>query len=145
MPSDEIYNLRREVLNVTNETLEIFVLAPSKDQNLADLIIGLKRFRNTVRWKWFFQEEKRKKKELTDSPPSQNALNRNFSFNDYDTNENENNNPDKEINEGLKSGLKPAQTTQNAPIGSPEVEGFLHQVEQKFIAQVHGENLSHKK
>ena len=137
--SDEIYNLKREILHVTNETSEKIVLAPSKEQILADLIIGLKRFRNTVRWKWFFQEEKRKKKELKNSPLSQIALNGVFNFNDYNDSIEGNNNPDNDKNEGLKSGLKPVQTTQNAPIGSPEVEEFLYEVEQKLIAQVNEE------
>ena len=67
------------------------------------------------------------------------ALSEIFDFNDYD-----NVNDDKD-NEGLKSGLKAEKTTQDAPIGSPEVEGFLKEIEQQLIAQVNNENYSKKK
>ena len=116
IPSDEIYTLKREVLNVTNETSDKFVFAPTKEQILADLIIGLKRFRNTVRWKWFFLEEKRKKNELENSPLSQNALDSKFSFSDEsdksDVDDNYNNETGiitssdlMKKREGLRSGL----------------------------------------
>ena len=96
-----------------------------------------------------FPEEKRKKNELQNSPLSQIALNGNFSFSLNDENDvnNEEDNSPIIINkdEGLKSGLNPEKTTQDAPIGSPEVEGFLKEVEQKLIAQVNEEDLSLKK
>ena len=71
MPAEEINNLQREVLHVTNETSDKYVLAPNKNQILSDLLIGLKRFRNVVRWKFFFAEKKRTEKELKDSSLSQ--------------------------------------------------------------------------
>ena len=43
-------------------------------------MIGLKRFRNTVRWKWFIVEEKGKKRERDTSPSSLNTLSGKFSF-----------------------------------------------------------------
>ena len=66
---NEMFSLRSGVLNVTSETSDKFVFTPQKDSILGDLLIGLKRFRNTVRWKWFFQEKKRKEKEQDNSPP----------------------------------------------------------------------------
>ena len=45
-------------------------------------------------------------------------------------------------NNGLKSGLAPEKTTQDAPIGSPEVEGFLKEVEIKLIDQINKEDFS---
>ena len=85
------------------------MLAQSKDQILSDLIIGLKRFRNTVRWKWVFQEEKRQKHELRNSPLSQIALDGNFSFNkeSNEINEEDNNPIIIKKDEGLKSGPNP--------------------------------------
>ena len=80
IPANEIPNLKSEVLHVTSETSDKFVFAPQKDSILADLLIGLKRFRNTVRWKWFIVEEKRKKRERDTSPLSQNTLSGKFSF-----------------------------------------------------------------
>ena len=126
-----LYYLQKSVLRVTNETSDKFVPAPSRNQILSDLLIGLKRFRNVVRWKHFFAEKKRKEEELKNSPLSQPAFNNKFSF---ETEENENarqTNP-----EGLKSGLKPANQTQNAPIGSPETESFLKELEETLIKQV---------
>ena len=113
------------------------MFAPTREQILSDLIIGLKRFRNTVRWKWFFLEEKRKKNEIQNSPLSQNALDSNFSFENYSDENDENVDPNiKTINEGLKSGLTPEKTIQDAPIGSPEVESFIKEVEQQLVEKV---------
>ena len=145
IPSDEINTLKREVLYVTNETSDKFVLAPTKEHVLSDLIIGLKRFRNTVRWKCFFQEEKRKKNELQNSPLSQTTLNDKFNFSEENDVDDENVNLNINEEEGLKSGLTPGKTTQNAPIGSPEVESFLKEVEQQLITQVNEEDFSFKK
>ena len=78
-------NLRNEVLHVTSETSDKFVYAPQKDSILVDLLIGLKRFRDTVRWKWYIVEEKRKKKEKDTSPLSQNTLSNKFSYEDSDS------------------------------------------------------------
>ena len=126
-----LYYLQKSVLRVTNETSDKFVPAPSRNQILSDLLIGLKRFRNVVRWKHFFAEKKRKEEELKNSPLSQPAFNNKFSC---ETEENENarqTNP-----EGLKSGLKPANQTQNAPIGSPKTESFLKELEETLVKQV---------
>ena len=49
--------------------------APDRSQIISDLLIGLKRFRNVVRWKYFFAEQKRNEEELQDSPLSQHAFN----------------------------------------------------------------------
>ena len=128
----EILDLTSEVLHVTSETSDKFVFAPHKDSILADLLIGLKRFRNTVRWKWFITEEKRRKREKATSPLSQITLSSNSSSSDEDS-EKENK---KEDEEGLKSGLKSVATVNNAPIGSTEVEAFLKEIEYELIAQV---------
>ena len=121
IPTTEVLNLRSEVLHVTSMTSDTFVFAPQKDSILADFLIGLKRFRNSVRWKWFIAEEKRKKKGESTSPLSQNTLGEKFSFEEC---EDEKEDKNREDDEGLKSGLKSAATTQNTPIGSTEVEGF---------------------
>ena len=38
--------------------------------------------------------------------------------------------------DGLRNGLAPKKNTQDAPIGSPEVEGFLKEVEKQLITIV---------
>ena len=112
-PSEEINHLRREVLHVTSETLDKYVLAPNRNQILSDLLIGLKRFRNVVRWKYFFAEKRRIDKELKDSPLSQTTYD--FKFN-FEIEENETTN-EMFKQDGLNSGLKATNNTQNAPIG----------------------------
>ena len=126
-----LYYLQKSVLRVTNETSDKFVPAPSRNQILSDLLIGLKRFRNVVRWKHFFAEKKRKEEELKNSPLSQPAFNNKFSF---ETEENEN--ARKANSEGLKSGLKPENQTQNDPIRSLETESFLKELGDTLIKRV---------
>ena len=84
IPSEGINHIQREVLHVTSETLDKYLLAPNRNQILSDLLIGLKRFRNAVRWKYFFVEKKRVDKELKDSLLSQNTYNSKFNFEEED-------------------------------------------------------------
>ena len=58
-PLNELNCLRKEVIHVTSETSDKYVQAPDRSQILSDLLIGLNRFRNVVRWKCFFVEKKR--------------------------------------------------------------------------------------
>ena len=46
--------VEQEVLSLMSGTLGKFVPKPKKNEVMADLLIGLKRFRNTLRWKEFF-------------------------------------------------------------------------------------------
>jgi len=139
-PTEQISrtSLEREVLHVTNETSDKFVPAPDRNLVLSDLLIGLKRFRNVVRWKYFFAEKKRVEEESKDSPLSQNAFNSRFSFNEIENEEKAMN------NQSLNSGLKAANTTQNAPIGSPETESFLKELERILITQAAEEKFPKK-
>ena len=77
---------------------------------------------------------------MKNSPLSQIALENKFNFNDYNDENNENDDPNIINNDGLKSGLKPEKTTQDAPSGSPEVEGYIKEVEQQLITIVNEEN-----
>ena len=75
----------KKVKNVTNGTPDKFVftqLFTPREQILSDIFIDLKRFRNIVKWKWVFLEEKRKHNELENSPLSENVLNKKFSISD---------------------------------------------------------------
>ena len=49
--------IERTVQAITSVTSEKFVTTPSRMNVLSDLLIGLKRFRNAIRWKAFFQEK----------------------------------------------------------------------------------------
>ena len=137
-PLDEAICLRKEVLHVTSETSDKYVQAPDRSQILSDLLIGLKRFRNVVRWKWFFAEKKRIEKEAKESPLSQTTFSQKFNFDDEDNEKTK----IKANQEGLNSGLKATNLTQNAPIGSTETEGFLREVERALITQVSESKIS---
>jgi hypothetical protein len=50
-------NLSNELLCLSSEALEKYVPAPHKGQVLQDLLIGIKRFKNAVRWNWFWMEK----------------------------------------------------------------------------------------
>jgi hypothetical protein len=52
-------NLSNEVLCLSSESSEKYVPEPHKGQVLQDLLIGIKRFKNAVRWKWFWMEKAR--------------------------------------------------------------------------------------
>ena len=85
--------VERVVLGVTTETSDKFVPAPKKDEILADLLIGLKRFSNTVRWKEFFQLNPNSNNQPNDPTDSDD---------DFD-------------DVGLSTGLKPSSPTAAPP------------------------------
>ena len=137
-PLDETNNLRKEVLHVTSETSDKYVQAPDRNQILSDLLIGLKRFRNVVRWKWYFAEKKRIEKEAKERLTSQNTFSSKPNIDEEDNEKTK----IKANQEGLNSGLKATNLTQNAPIGSIETEGFLKEVERALITQVSESKIS---
>ena len=55
---EKVDALEDAVLGVTEGILEKFLPAPNRETVINDLLIGLQRFRNTVRWKSFFLAEK---------------------------------------------------------------------------------------
>ena len=89
-------------------------------------MIGLKRFRNTVRWKEFFRLEKLKKLQRNLSPTS--TIN-NF---DFEKGEEEEIVPE---DEGLGTKLKPS-FTKSTPKGSDELETFLRELERKLLSDL---------
>ena len=50
----ELINVSKEVQSTTRGISEKNIPLPNRDSLLSDLLIGLKRFRNVVRWKEFF-------------------------------------------------------------------------------------------
>ena len=108
--------IERAVLAITSVTSEKFVAEPDKSTVLSDLLIGLKRFRNAVRWKAFFQEKAEEQKNKVQS-------------NDNSTIEevsNENAPTIESISNGsLNTNLKAENKSINAPIASKQVEAFL--------------------
>ena len=57
-PDPFSYDLESEVWWITSETSEKYVLATKYNDILSDLFIGIRRFRNSVRWKEFFMINK---------------------------------------------------------------------------------------
>ena len=86
-------------------------------------------------------KEKNREKELKDSSLSQSTYNSKFNFE-----KDENENTPKLLNqEGINSGLKATNNTQNAPIGSPELEGFLRELERTLITQAFEDSKTKRK
>ena len=117
---------KEEVQAITRDTSEKYIIPPNEKQVLGDLLIGLKRFRNTVRWKEFFRLEKLKKLQRNLSPTS--TIN-NF---DFEKGGEEEIVPE---DEGLWTKLKPS-FTKSAPKGSDELETFLRELERKLLSDL---------
>ena len=122
--------IERAVLAITSVTSEKFVTEPDKTTVLSDLLIGLKRFRNAVRWKAFFMEKaeeqknKENKEHSNEHSPIEEASNENAS------------NVDTISNGSLNTNLKAENKSVNAPIASKQVEAFLNETEKSLIEQV---------
>jgi hypothetical protein len=119
-------NLSNEVLCLSSETLEKYVPVPHKGQVLQDLLIGIKRFKYAVRWKWFWMEKARMEKEgILENKVRSTKLKERF----------EQNEPIKEV-QGLGTGLKRTSTANLAPMASPQVEVFLNVVAEQLLMEL---------
>ena len=56
-----LIEVKREVQLITGGTSEKYVPDPEKNKVLSDVLIGIKRFRYNVRWKYYFNERDRLK------------------------------------------------------------------------------------
>jgi len=115
--------LEDEVQCLVGGTSEKFVPEPMGEDITTDLINGLCRFKDAVRWKVYFkllQEEKDK---------------------EYQSNGNIANNTQEEEQEqqphnpGLKTNLKPTKINLSAPRADGETERFLLQLEEEILKQ----------
>ena len=79
------YCVETEVLEITSGTLDNFVPAPTRNQVLSDLLIGLKIFRNSVRWKWFFLSTKDKELTINEFKSNVKAHKLSYLFEDLQT------------------------------------------------------------
>ena len=113
------------VQRITSGVSDNFVPTPKFSKTLEDLLIGLKRFRNSVRWKWFFMEVKRKELEQKSPTSTKHTQQSNFVL----TQETE---EDLIVNLGLETGVKPKQRFTQAPQASLQVEAFLKDVTRSF-------------
>jgi hypothetical protein len=120
-------NLSNEVLRLSSETLEKYVPAPHKGQILQDLLFGIKRFKNAVRWKWFWMEKARMEKEGTLGNKGTGGTKLKDII--------EQDEPIEEI-QGLGTGLKRMSTANLAPMASPQVEVFLDEVAERLLTEL---------
>ena len=112
-------NIEREVLRVTSGISEKFVTAPTRSSSLSDLLIGLKRYKNSIRWKEYFIINK-------ENSDQQNKNNDNNSKNDA---ENSTINLSDVSSSSLNTSLKPKNRQKNAPVGTPQLEVFFDELE----------------
>jgi len=105
-------------------TSEKFVPEPTGENILADVINGLHRFKDAVRWKAFhkcLQEEKDKENQSSTHNTTDNTQ--------------EEEEQQQTHNPGLKTNLKPTKINLAAPRADDEIEGFLQQLEQELLTQ----------
>ena len=119
--------ISEEVQNLVSETSEKYVPQPSKSQILADLLVGLKRFRESVRWKWHWKEQKQIQLEiegkLSNLVNVENEMERMLETKKL-----------KAALEGLGTKLRARHKPQTtAPIASNEVESFLLEEVQRML------------
>ena len=148
------YNLETEARRITSGISDNFVSAPSHSQTLDDLLVGLKRFRNSIRWKWIFLEQKRVRRENSAhfSTDTQEYFHTTTipvtpvePTNTPDPNE-KSENPIPTIipiekrktikthsKVGLGTGIRPKNKINQAPPVSIEIEVFLKEVERSLL------------
>ena len=101
---------------MTSGISEKFVSEPSKANALSDLIIGLKRYKNAIRWKKHFLP---KNSETPDDP----------SETESDNSSVETTNSSIHSANSLNTNLKPKNKSKNAPPGTPALEAFFKELE----------------
>ena len=114
--------IERTVQAITSVTSEKFVTTPSRMNVLSDLLIGLKRFRNAIRWKAFFQEKAEEENNKTVKRTKELAEDKSTSTS--------------ESKGSLNTKMKPSNKSKYAPMASRKVEAFLKEVETTLIKQV---------
>ena len=100
-PLSQTTRLLKEVQSIVSITSEKFVPAPSKDQILTNLLIGLKRFQNTVRRRWALLGGKWKKDKASPISVTSNNI---FIFHKEET-DNKKDKTDKALFQGLRTGF----------------------------------------
>ena len=107
-------DIQSEVQSITSETSEKFVAEPSKADALSDLIIGLKRYKNTIRWKEYFMNN-----------PCNDSTNYNDKINKVNKSESTKDKLKTSISASLGNKLKPTNKSKNAPPGSSTLEAYI--------------------
>ena len=115
-------NLSNEVLRLCRGTSDKYVPCPTQSDVQADLLLGLRRFKNSVRWKEFWRNENKRQFSPKGTgkvvfSPSPTVTYRN----------------DETQSSGLGTNLKPVERIKNAPRGSEGLELFLRETERTLL------------
>ena len=103
-------NIRKEVQHVFSGISDRFVSEPYQKSVQSNILIAIRRFKNVVRWKEFWRDQKQSTK----------------------TELNEENEGSRFMATGLNTGLKPTFGLNTAKHGSKNIEGFLTAVSRHF-------------
>jgi hypothetical protein len=136
VPAPTLLDIGDEVRRLSSETSEKYVPAPSKGVILQDVLIGLKRFRNAVRLKWFWVEEARKKAERDPYRKGRDGEN---ATSEARRDESEGGNDVRGAgNRGLGMSFRRPNNDDSAPITSKEVEVFLNELVEGVLHDLDG-------
>ena len=97
-------NIRQEVQRVFSGTSDRFVPKPSRKAIQANILIAIRRFKNVVRWKEFWRDQKQ-----STEPEANEEIEEEYIS----------------MATGLHTGLKPTFGVKTAKDGSDNLEGFF--------------------
>jgi hypothetical protein len=123
--------VRDAVQRLNRGVSEKFVPQPTHQQVLGDVLVGLGRFKNAVRWRYFWTERKSQSIYVEDSHSS-GTYSEESSNSSYDITLPYVNRGD---TGGLGTGLRVSKAKQ-APQASPDVEAFLREVDRAILLNV---------
>ena len=106
-------NLCQEVQRVCSGTSDCFVPEPSQKAVKFDILIAIRRFKNVVRWKEFWRDQKQS------TEPKENEIEEKSRF----------------MATGLNIGLNPTFGVKTAKHGSDNLEGFLTAVGKTLLTE----------
>ena len=115
-------NLFDEVLDLNICTSNKYVVEPDRRQIQSDLLIGLRRFKNTLRWKEYWRIKKMKEKANSEAK---------------DTTEES---QPKTEEDNFSAKLRPKNKITQAPKGTEFLEGFLKTLENDLLTRVFDDN-----
>ena len=127
-------NLRKEVLTLCDGTSDKYVPEPTKEQITENIILALRRYKNSCRWKEFWRDLKKKNRKHTDLALAKISENLDASGLDSDSNFIDAKNKFKNVtNIGLGTDLKPTDYAPPTPKRTARLEAFLSHLEKDIL------------
>ena len=128
----QIHNLHDEVLSLSSGTSEKYVPQPSRIQIQSDILIGLRRFKNTIRWKEFFRlrnaDDEARSRAILDKAPE---------INKFVSTKNK-----KTVKDIITIPLKPCNKITQASKGSDHLENFIRDLEFDLLSTSFNRNVT---